>query len=97
MTALLLLPNGHRSTVDYKAGGSAEEVLRSLGCVTITCLRLALDDQQVGEVWMDVTDPLVNRHAGTAVLNLTGVHIVCVGPVIIDGIDDDMLGELAHG
>lgn len=94
MTALLILPQGSKAYPDEEQ--DEETTLREVGAEgQIVNLHITDDEGNDFGVWMGIDPAMpVNSAARLAVAQLSAVHIMCFGPVLITQLDEDLASEL---
>lgn len=102
MSALLMLPNG---IVEVKQGDrhgrlpAGPDVLKDQDAIgPYAHIRMTSDEGGSYSIHMgiDPTQP-VNTFARLTIDGLSGIHMVCFGPVYFTGLDDDTIKELIRG
>lgn len=96
MTAVLIQPDGKKQqTEGDDAEHDAEHVLREAGTEGPVVHMQMQDETAVFSVWMGVDPAMpVNTSARKAIVDLAGLHIMCFGPVLIVGLDEDTATEV---
>lgn len=95
MHAVLIEPTGAKKTYEWD-GEDEEETLREAG-VEGQIVNLHVTDDEGGDimVWMGIDPAMpVNSAARLAVAQLSAVHVMCFGPVLITQLDEDLATEL---
>jgi hypothetical protein len=97
MPAVLIEPDGRSSRLTGFTV-AAEPTLREHGAEgDVVCVNLK-DEVTDFSAWMGVDPAMpVNPTARQAIVNLTGLHLLCFGPVLITGLDEDTATEIAGG
>lgn len=95
MTTLLLWPSGE---LRQRADLDPVDMLRDAG-VEGQIVAITLEGEGhnfVVHMCIDPTQP-INPFARHAIDMLSGLHLMCFGPVLITGLDDDTITEISRG
>lgn len=95
--AAVLIPTTGRARTYFSDPPDEEEVLRENDSAgQVVTLNIKDDDGHEFSAWMgvDPTQP-VNPTARQAIANLAAIHLLCFGPVLLTGVDEDTAREVA--
>lgn len=93
MTTVLIQQNGQKTVVDDEL--DEEGLLREHGSEGQIVTLNIKDDDHTFSMWMGIepSQP-TNTTARHAIVNLCALHLMCFGPVLLTGLDDDTAREV---
>lgn len=97
MSAVLILPEGSVEPVEVEV--EEETLLREAGADgQVVNLNITDDLGHSFTAWMAI-DPAqpINSKARSVIANLSALHMMCFGPILITQIDDDLVTEIVGG